>query len=173
MTSTHLFAILSLLTLPTALLAQDAGSIAGIGPTGKVVKLHTGFAFLEGPAADRDGNVYFSDIPNEKIHKIDAKGQLSVFIEKSNHANGLMVNAKGELVACEMDGQIAAYDLKTKERRVVAAKYDGNRFNAPNDLVIDKQGGIYFTDPSFRAPKPMPQNKLAVYYASTDARSRA
>ena len=146
--------------------AQDNPPIAGIGPVGKVVKLHTGFKFLEGPAADRDGNVYFSDIPENKIHKIDSKGALSVFIDGSNHANGLMVNGKGELVACEMDGQIAAYNLKTKERRVVAGKYDGNRFNAPNDLVIDKQGGVYFTDPSFRAPKPFPQGKLGVYYVS-------
>src|SRR5262245_53211983 len=87
-------------------------AIAGIGPTGKIVKLHTGFKFTEGPAADREGNVYFSDIPEEKIHKIDTKGKLSLFVEKSNSANGLMINAKGELVACEMDGRVAAYDLK-------------------------------------------------------------
>ena len=53
---------------------------------------------------------------------------------------------------------------KTKKKRIVADKYNGNRFNAPNDLVIDKQDGVYFTDPSFRAPKPMPQDKLGVYY---------
>ena len=66
----------------------------------------------KGPAADGDGNVYFSDIPNERIHKVDVQGKLSVFREKSNHANGLMVNAKGEIVACEMDGQVAAYQSR-------------------------------------------------------------
>jgi gluconolactonase len=162
-----LFALPFLFLLSASLPAQE-NPIPGVGPTGKVVKLHTGFKFLEGPAADRDGNLYFSDIPEEKIHKIDSKGALSVFIEKSNHANGLMVNAKGELVACEMDGQIAAYNLKSKQRRVVAAMYQGKRFNAPNDLVIDRQAGIYFTDPSFRAPMPMPQDKLAVYYVSPE-----
>src|SRR5262245_14825966 len=80
--------------------AQD--KITGLGPSGEIKKAQTGFKFTEGPAPDADGNVYFSDIPNEKIHKIDASGQLSVFREKSNVANGLMVNAKGEIVACEM-----------------------------------------------------------------------
>src|SRR5208283_2515293 len=82
--------------------------IPGIGPAGKIVKLHTGFKFTEGPAADQDGNLYFSDIPNERIHKVDAKGQLSVFREKSNRANGLMINGRGEIVACEMAGRVVA-----------------------------------------------------------------
>jgi gluconolactonase len=148
----------------------DAGDrpIPGIGPTGKMVKLHGGFKFTEGPAADADGNVYFSDIPDEKIYKVDRAGKLSVFTDKSNHANGLMVNAKGEIVACEMDGRIAAHDPATKKSRVIADKYEGKRFNAPNDLVIDKAGGVYFTDPVFRAPKPLPQGKLAVYYVAAD-----
>jgi gluconolactonase len=126
--------------------------------------LHTNFKFTEGPAADRDGNVYFSDIPNERIHKVDADGKLSVFREKSNRANGLMLNSKGEIVACEMAGQVAAYSADGKSRRVLADKYNGKRFNAPNDLVIDKRDGVYFTDPTFGAPMPLPQGKAAVYY---------
>jgi len=161
---------LLLLALPAAVFAQEP--IKGIGPTGPVVKLGTGFEFTEGPAGDREGNVYFSDIPKEKIYKIDAKGKYAVFIADSNHANGLMVSGKGELFACEMDGQIVAWSLdKDKpKRRIVADKYDGKRFNAPNDLVIDRQGGVYFTDPSFRAPKPMPQDKLGVYYVAPDGK---
>lgn len=138
--------------------------IPGIGPVGKVTKLHSEFKFTEGPAPDGKGNVYFSDVKGEKIYKVDAENKLSVFIDKSNHSNGLKFNSKGELVACEMDGQIVAYDIATKKKRIVADKYDGNRFNAPNDLVIDKQDGVYFTDPSFLAPKVLPQKKLGVYY---------
>jgi gluconolactonase len=144
--------------------------IPGIGPTGKIVKLHTGFKFTEGPAADRDGNVYFSDIPNERIHKVDAKGQLSVFREKSNRSNGLMVNAKGEIVACETAGRVVAISPDGKDVRVLADKYEGKAFNAPNDLVIDKSGGVYFTDPSFGAPKPLPQEKTAVYFIAPDGK---
>jgi gluconolactonase len=145
-------------------------AIPGIGPTGPIKKAHTDFKFTEGPAQDADGNVYFSDIPNEKIHKIDLDGKLSLFREKSNFANGLMVNAKGEIVACEMTGAIVALSPDGKERRVIADKYDGKRFNAPNDLVIDKAGGVYFTDPEFRAPKPLPQEKTCVYYADASGK---
>jgi gluconolactonase len=151
-------------------LAAGEQTIPGIGKVGKPVKLHGNFDFTEGPAADAKGNVYFSDIPKEKIYKVDLSGKLSVFVEGSNHANGLMFNSKGELVACEMDGQIVAYDVATKKKRTVIDKYDGKRFNAPNDLVIDKNDGVYFTDPSFRAPKPMPQDKLGVYY--TDGKGK-
>jgi gluconolactonase len=159
-----------LLVRPLSADEAKTKAIAGIGPAGDIVKLHTGFKFTEGPAADRAGNVYFSDIPNQRIHKVDAAGKLSVFREKSNHANGLMVNAKGEIVACEMDGQIAAYSADGKSRRVLADKHNGKRFNAPNDLVIDKQGGIYFTDPAFAAPMPLPQEKTAVYYLAADGK---
>jgi gluconolactonase len=158
--------VLLLPVMSAAAAAETPKRIAGVGPAGEVVKLHTGFRFTEGPAADRDGNVYFSDIPNQRIHKADADGKLSVFREKSNHANGLMLNARGEIVACEMDGRVVAYSPDGKSRRVLADKYDGKRFNAPNDLVIDRQGGIYFTDPAFSAPMPLPQGKTAVYYIS-------
>src|SRR5262249_25381412 len=107
-----------------------------------------------------------SDIPNNKIHKVDPKGKLTLFRDKSNRANGTMFNGKGELVVCEMAGQVAAISADGKKRRVIADKYMGKRFNAPNDLVIDKEGGVYFTDPHFGAPTPLPQGKTAVYYVS-------
>ncbi|HMC66040.1 MAG TPA: SMP-30/gluconolactonase/LRE family protein [Gemmataceae bacterium] len=144
--------------------------IPGIGPTTKIAKLHTGFKFTEGPAADRDGNVYFSDIPNQRIHKVDTDGKLSVFREKSNRANGLMVNAKGEIVACEMAGRIVAISSDGEQVRVLADKYEGKPFNAPNDLVIDKEGGVYFSDPSFGAPRPLPQGKTAVYHIAPEGK---
>lgn len=132
---------------------------------GKPKQLFTDFAFTEGPAKDAEGNVYFTDIPNARIHRISADGKLSTFREKSYHANGLMYNpATKELFACEMDGQITALSIDGQKRRVIAGEYNGNRFNACNDLVIDQHGGVYFTDPGFRAPDPLPQGKLAVYY---------
>lgn len=164
----HLRSVAVLLALAVPALGQD--KIPGLGPVGPVKKLHTGFEFTEGPAADAAGNVYFSDIPKERIHKIDLDGKLSVFREKTNHSNGLMFNGKGELVACEMDGQVAAYSADGKNRRVVADKYDGKRFNAPNDLVVDQHGGVYFTDPEFQAPMPFPQGIRSVYYAAADGK---
>jgi gluconolactonase len=159
---------LSIRLLPAA--DEKPMRIEDIGPAGPITKLHTGFAFTEGPAADRNGNVYFSDIPNQRIHKVDAGGKLSVFREKSNRANGLMLNAKGEIVACEGDGQVVAYSPDGKSRRVLADTYEGKRFNAPNDLVLDKQGGVYFTDPYFGPRQPLPQGKTAVYYIAADGK---
>lgn len=168
---TRLFTALGLFCFVTGGIASaQRGTIPGVGMTGPAKKVHTGFKFTEGPIGDADGNVYFTDIPNEKIHRIDAQGELSVFREKSNFANGLMVNAKGEIIACEMAGAVVAISKDGKERRVIADKHDGKRFNAPNDLVIDKAGGVYFTDPSFRAPMPLPQGKTCVYYADASGK---
>jgi gluconolactonase len=65
-----------------------------------------------------------------------------------------------------MDGRLAAYSADGKQERVLVEKFGQNRFNAPNDLVIDREGGVYFTDPAFRAPMPVPQGKTCVYYLS-------
>lgn len=156
-----------LITVFTGNLFAQSEDIAEIGPLGKVQRLHTDFAFTEGPAADGAGNLYFTDIPNNRIHKRDAKGTLTVFVEPSGHCNGLLV-VGNRLLACEMDGQLKQYDLKTAEQTSLASQYQNTRFNAPNDLVIDKTGGIYFTDPRYRAPDPWPQGTEAVYYRATD-----
>jgi gluconolactonase len=150
-----------------ALLSADA--IPGIGPKGEIRKLHGELQFTEGPTSDDHGNLYFSDIPANRIYKVDAVGVLSVFLEPSNHTNGLMYN-RGRLLACEMDGRLVAIDVASKDTKALAAQYNGQRFNAPNDLVVDREGGVYFTDPHFRAPMPLPQEVVAVYYAAADGR---
>ena len=146
--------------------AQDApkASIPGIGPTGPIEQLKGTFKFTEGPASDGKGHVFFTDIPSNRIHQIDSTGAISVFLEPSGHANGLMCDGRGNLLACQMDGALVAIDLKTKKVKVLADRHQGKRFNAPNDLVIDRTGGVYFTDPHFRAPMPLPQGTTGVYY---------
>lgn len=144
--------------------AKAADPIADLGPVGPVVKLHGDFAFTEGPAVDRQGNLYFTDIPNNRIHRRSREGELTIFREPSGHANGLMFMGNGDLVACEMDGRVVAISPDGESVREIATQYQGERFNAPNDLVIDRQGGVYFTDPHYRAPDPLPQGTTAVYY---------
>jgi gluconolactonase len=139
---------------------EKAGSLAGIGPKGEIAKVQGGFQFTEGPAADKKGTIYFSDIPADRVYKVEADGQVSVFRKPSNHTNGTMFNSRGELVSCEMDGRIVAVSADGKQVRPLAPTYQGKRFNAPNDLVVDRADGVYFTDPHFRAP--------AVYYVSAD-----
>jgi gluconolactonase len=157
--------LIALLFVSSLCRANDP--IPGIGPVGEIKQVHTGFEFTEGPAVDGAGNLYFSDIPKNRIHKLDSAGHLSVFVEPSGHCNGLMV-AGDRLLACEMDGRIKQYSLADATETALAEKFEGKRFNAPNDLVIDQAGGIYFTDPRFRAPDPWPQGKEAVYYRAAD-----
>lgn len=152
------------LVAATSLRSAENETIPEIGPVGEVVTLHDGLKFTEGPADDGTGNIYFTDIPANRIYVHTKAGKLETFLEPSGHCNGLMFDATGTLLACSMDGQLISIDVKTKDVTPLAAMYERKRFNALNDLVLDKQGGIYFTDPHFRAPKPLPQKVTAVYY---------
>lgn len=124
-----------------------------------------GFQFTEGPAVDSQGNLYFSDIPRNQILRRDLDGKISVFAEPSGHSNGLCVCGNW-LLACEMDGRLKMFHLQSAQETILATEFSGKRFNAPNDLIVDSSGGIYFTDPQFRAPQPLPQGTEAVYYRS-------
>ncbi|UUO08584.1 SMP-30/gluconolactonase/LRE family protein [Blastopirellula sp. J2-11] len=144
-----------------------AEPIAGIGPIGEVRTLQKDFGFTEGAASDGAGNLYFTDIPNNRIYRRTPDGKIAVFLEPSGHTNGTMVR-DDRLLICQMDGQLASVSLSGDDLQVLAGKYKNERFNAPNDLVCDHFGGVYFTDPRYRAPTPWPQKIEAVYYLSTD-----
>ncbi len=147
-------------------IGQETAVTKTIRPTGEIETVHQGFDFTEGPAWDPRGVLYFSDIPNATIHRLGDNDKLSKFTADSKHTNGIMVAADGRILACQMDGQVVSYDVDSAKATVLADSFQGKRFNAPNDLVIDKSGGIYFTDPLFRAPEPLPQGIQAVYYIS-------
>lgn len=156
-------ALRAVIALPLCLIGSFsfAQSLPGVA---SVQKVHGGFQFTEGPAFDGNGYLYFTDIPNDRILRTDTKGTLEVFMEKAGHCNGLMVDGNGKLIACRMDGEVVSFDTKTKAATTLSNKYNQQRFNACNDLVIDEQGGIYFTDPRYLAPEPWPQVKEAFYY---------
>ncbi|MEC7978232.1 MAG: SMP-30/gluconolactonase/LRE family protein, partial [Planctomycetota bacterium] len=139
-----------------------------IGPISKVSQVAGDLKFTEGPTPDDQGNLYFTDIPANKIYKWTSEGELEVFLEPSGHANGLLWTAKYGLLACQMDGQVVAIDPSDRSLKVLAKEYQGKRFNAPNDLVVDSSGGIYFTDPLYRAPTPLPQATMGVYYIAAN-----
>ena len=81
----------------------------------------------------------------QRAVEIDLAGKLSTFLDKSNVSNGLMVNSKGEIVACEMTGAIVAWSPDGKTRRVITDKYDGKPLNSPNDVVVKSDDSIWFT----------------------------
>ena len=114
-----------------------------------VRKLVDGFRFTEGPAADKEGNIYFTDIPNSHIHKWSIDGTLSTFLEDSGRTNGLYFDAAGNLIGCSSGrGKLISIDPQ-KNVTVLAEHYQDKPFNSPNDLWIDLKGGIYFTDPRY------------------------
>ena len=145
-------------------LADDP--IPGIGPVGDIEVVAADLQFTEGPTVDGEGNLYFTDIPADRIHRWTEADGLSVFLEPAGHANGLMWTAGSGLRACQMDGKLVGIDIKTREVTTLAEQFEGARFNAPNDLVVDRSGGTYFTDPLYRAPTPLPQGMMSVYYVS-------
>ena len=101
--------------------------------------------FTEGPAADAHGNLYFTNVPADRILKWDGKS-LTVFREKSNAANGLYFEPDGSLLACEGGaGRVTRTNMKSGEIKVLADSYNGFPLAAPNDLCCDASGRIYFT----------------------------
>lgn len=148
---------------------QTTAQQTRIRPTGKVELVKDGFAFTEGPAWEpKSQSLFFSDIPASAIHRLAADGTITTFTSKSKHTNGILITRDGRMLGCQMDGQVVRYDLQTAAATTLASRFGSKRFNAPNDLTVDEQGGIYFTDPLFRAPTPLPQKLQAVYYIAPD-----
>ena len=158
----HILLFLAVAFATHASLQLHAQDFPGVG---KVTKVHGGFQFTEGPAFNGE-HLYFTDIPNNLIMRTDLSATLETFLEPSGHCNGLKFDGKNQLLACRMDGELISIDTKTKRITTLANSYDGKRFNACNDLVIDELGGVYFTDPRYLAPDPWPQGKEAFYYRS-------
>ncbi len=141
-----------------------------IAPGAKVQKLSGGFKFTEGPAVDAQGNVFFTDQPNNRIHKWSADGKLSTFHESPGRANGLYFDKKGNLLACaDLNNELWSIDMQGNAT-VLVRDYKGKKLNGPNDLWEDTKGGIYFTDPLYKRPYwnrgPMEQDGQHVYYLS-------
>lgn len=160
------FSVLGICVLFVHTAPAVAQTLSGLGEHGPVTKIQGGFQFVEGPAKTPDGSIYFTDIPANVINRLKPDGTIERFLEPSAHANGLMYGGQGRLLACQMDGQLVSIELASKQVTTLADEYQGKRFNACNDLVIDKLGGIYFTDPRYNAPDPWPQTREAFYYRS-------
>jgi gluconolactonase len=143
-----------------------------IAPVAKVKKLAGGFKFTEGPAVDAEGNVFFTDQPNNRIHKWSIDAELSVFHRNPGRANGLYFDKDGNLLACaDLNNELWLIDMKGNVTVLVKA-YKGKKLNGPNDLWIDPKGGIYFTDPFYRRSYwdrgPIEQDGQHVYYLPPD-----
>lgn len=116
--------------------------------------IRTGFEFLEGPVWHRDGYLLFSDIPANRIIRMDRDRQFSLFREPSGHSNGLTFDPTGCLIACEHGNRRVsrtrlASDMNSEEIVSLADEYQNRRLHSPNDCVSRSDGMIFFTDPPY------------------------
>ena len=131
----------------------------------KVEVLASGFRWSEGPAWIKEGGyLIFSDVPNNVIHKWSEAGGLEDFLRPSGYtgrgpyseepgSNGLTVSQKGEIIACECgDRRVTAMPLENGGKLTLADRWEGKRFNSPNDVVQHPGGAYYFTDPPYGLP---------------------
>jgi gluconolactonase len=158
------------------LIAQPAADSPVIADGAELVPADSGFSFTEGPAVDPDGNVYFTDQPNNRILKWATDGTVSVFMEDAGRSNGLFFDHEGRLIACaDLENQLWSIDTASKEVTVLVNDFEGKKLNGPNDVWVDPQGGIYFTDPYYQRDywtrTEAEMDVQQVYYLSPDRES--
>ena len=140
--------------------------------TDKVLLVATGYQFTEGPAVDAMGNVFFTDQPNDRILKIDLEGKVSEFMKPAGRSNGMFFAPDGKLIACA-DEKNEMWEISPdKSHRVLFGTFEDRRLNGPNDVWIDSNSTIYFTDPYYQRKwwehKTKPQNKQSLYRVDRD-----
>ncbi|MCB9384345.1 MAG: SMP-30/gluconolactonase/LRE family protein [Bryobacterales bacterium] len=150
------------LPYPTALLAPDAKP-----------KTAVSLVFTEGPAANADGHVFYTEITGNRILEYAPDGSIREFRNPSGRANGLAFDAEGRLLACEGGGEggnrrVTRTDMKTGKVEVLASDYEGKKLNSPNDIVAAANGRIYFTDPRYGAQDGRELETEDVYMIDTD-----
>ncbi|SHF33092.1 gluconolactonase [Arenibacter palladensis] len=154
---------LSCKSLQTSLIAKDA----------EVQLVSSGYSFTEGPAVAPNGDVFFTDQPNDRILKWTAKDNtVSVYMEPSGRSNGLYFDHDGNLLACaDEKNELWSID-PNKNVTVLIEDFQGKKLNGPNDLWVDPKGGIYFTDPFYKRPywsrTEQELEKQNVYYLTPD-----
>jgi gluconolactonase len=131
---------------------------------------------LEGPAFDADGSLYFSDIIGNRLYCLAPDGGLSVFREDSGRTNGNTFDAHGRLISCEGAEfgpagrrRLVRTDLKSGAIEVLTERFEGKRYNSPNDVVVDGKGRIWFTDPFYSEDRSaLEMTEEAVYRLDPD-----
>jgi gluconolactonase len=170
--------VIFFLLLSATYFVANAQSSSIIAPGAKVEKLADGFSFTEGPIADKDGNVYFTDQPNDLIYIWSVDGVLSKF-GSFGRANGMFFDVDGRLLACsDMDNELWSIGMDGSHT-VLVADYKGKKLNGPNDVWVHKQsGGVYITDPLYKRDywkrdPAMQQEGQFVFYLKPDRKTLA
>ncbi|MGE5195096.1 MAG: SMP-30/gluconolactonase/LRE family protein [Deltaproteobacteria bacterium] len=141
--SAALVLLLVLIAIPAS--AQEDGSL--VAPGEKIRKLAGGMKFTEGPAwIPAKKTLVFSDIPNSKLMQWREGDGLSVF-RQSEQSNGNILDLEGRLISCQHAGRNLVRTESDGKITVLADKFEGKRFNSPNDVAVRSDGTLWFTDP--------------------------
>src|SRR4051812_3519366 len=141
-----------------ALTGDEPGSVDVLAPGAKLEKLWGEGSFTEGGALAGDGSILFSDI-GDRIMRFDPKTRaVTVFRDPSGRANGLIFDPRGRLIAAEGGNTGGNRRVSITEPdgtvRTLADRYQGKRFNSPNDVAVDAQGRVYMSDPRYIGDEP-------------------
>ena len=161
----------------TILFASALSALADgvVAPGAKLEKLAGDFKFTEGPTGDAHGNLFFVDQPNDRIMEWSADGKLSTFLQPSGRANGMMFDARGNLIACADERNELWSIAPDKKVSVLVTNFNGNYLNGPNDVWIAPNGSLYLTDPFYKRSwwnhTTMALTNEEVFYLSPDRKS--
>ncbi len=143
-----------------------------LAPGAKLVKLAGDFKFTEGPTCDAQGNVFFTDQPNDRILKWSVDGKLSTFKQPAGRANGMFFDARGNLIACADEKNEMWSIAPDGKVTVLFSRYQNRLLNGPNDVWVHPDGSLYFSDPFYKRPwwkhDKSEQDGEHVYRASAD-----
>ena len=158
--------------LALALIAQHPGGEAVLPPGARLEKLWGEGSFTEGGALAEDGAILFSDI-GDRILRFDPRtNTVSVFREPSGRANGLIFDPRGRLIAAEGANTGGNRRVSITEQdgtvRTLADRYQGKRFNSPNDVAVDARGRVYVSDPRYVGDEPRELEDESVYRIDPD-----
>lgn len=162
----HLFSISVLLLFCSSCKAQNI-----ITEGAELTLVSEEYEFTEGPAVDKNGDVYFTDQPNDRIVKWSAADNtVSDWMKPSGRSNGLYFDHDGNLLSCaDEKNELWRIDME-KNKTVLVADFEDKLLGGPNDLWVDPNGGIYFTDPLYKRPWWEPtENRIEerrVYYVT-------
>ena len=140
----------------------------------KVTKLADGFGFTEGPVwiSEGDGYLVFSDIPKNQLKKWTAKDGVTTFREPSHNANGNNLDRKGRLITAEHSERRVSMMEKDGTLITVVDRFDGKKFNSPNDVVVKSDGTFWFTDPPYGLPKGEQKEQEGNYVYRFDPKTK-
>ncbi len=149
---------------PTRLIALDPRFPRLFPSSPVILRVQTGSVWSEGPAwSHAGGYLVWSDIPNNRqLSWRENDGRVSVFRQPSNQTNGCTFDHQGRMITCEQIGHSVVRHETDGTKTVLASLVDGRRFNSPNDVAVHPDGAIWFTDPGYGGPDPLPQ-KEATY----------